>query len=249
VPPGVRWLAIPVLLIAAPPATAATVSGVRTDDFLEVTYLAAPRERNEVRVIPHETGIRFAGSAPLVAGEHCFAVNDNDVRCGPPGPEGLIVHTRTGGGDDVVFARVAHVALEEVALGRGDDVGRGNGLVRAGPGDDDVRVVAGGALFHGGPGEDVLAGGRFRDLVSGGPGPDLLVGGRRSDEMVGGRGRDQLAGGFGPDVFFAGPGDDLIRAADAKGDRIDCGPGRDVAHVAPRDTTKGCERIVLGWPG
>lgn len=213
-----------------------------------VTYLAAPGERNELRVLPHETGVRFAQSGPLVAGDHCLAVSAGDVSCGPPGPVGMRVRTRTGDADDFVFARVAHVSLEHVALGRGDDVGRGNGLVRAGPGDDDVRVVRGSATFHGGWGEDVLIGGRFRDLLDGGRGPDLLVGGRRFDEIAGGPGHDQLAGGFGPDAFFAGPGDDLIRAADPKGDRIECGAGRDVAYVSRRDRTIGCERVVLGWP-
>ena len=239
---------IALLLVAAPVASAATVSGVQTEEYLVVTFRAAPGERNELGVVPHETGVRFAGSRPLVAGDHCLAVRQGDVRCGPPGPVGLKVRAHSGDGDDFVFARVAHISLERVTLGRGDDVGRGNGLVWAGPGKDDLRVVGGSASFHGGPGEDVLLGGRFRDLLAGGPGPDLLVGGRRFDEINGGRGRDQLAGGFGPDVFFAGPGDDLIRATDRKGDRIECGPGRDVAYVSRRDRTIGCESVVLGWP-
>jgi hypothetical protein len=242
-------VSLSLLLAAAPGAAAATASGVRTDEYLEVTYLAAPGERNELRVLPHEMGVRFTQSAPLVAGDHCLAVNEGDVRCGPPGPVGLRVRARTGDRDDLVFARVAHVSLEHVALGSGDDVGRGNGLVRAGPGNDDVRVVRGSATFHGGPGEDLLAGGRFRDGLHGGPGPDLLVGGRRFDEIAGGPGPDQLVGGFGPDAFFAGPGDDRIRAADPKGDRIECGAGRDVAYVSRRDRVIGCERVVLGWPG
>jgi hypothetical protein len=171
-------------LAAAPPAYAATVSGVQTDEYLEVTYAAAPGERNELRVLPHEVGVRFAGSRPLVAGDHCLAVDEGDVRCGPPGPVGLMVEARTGDGDDVVFARVAHVALERIALGRGDDLGRGNGLMLGGPGGDDLRVVRGSALFRGGGGEDVLVGGRFRDGLDGGPGPDLLVGGRRFDETT-----------------------------------------------------------------
>jgi hypothetical protein len=236
-------------LAAAPPAYAATVSGVQTDEYLEVTYAAAPGERNELRVLPHEVGVRFAGSRPLVAGDHCLAVDEGDVRCGPPGPVGLKVEARTGDGDDVVFARVAHVALERIALGRGDDLGRGNGLMLGGPGSDDLRVVRGGALFRGGGGEDVLLGGRFRDGLDGGPGPDLLVGGRRFDELDGGAGRDQIAGGRGPDAVFAGGGRDLIRAADGDHDLIRCGPGTDRAFVDRSDETTGCERVVFGWPG
>jgi hypothetical protein len=60
-----------------------------------VTYAAAPGERNELRVLPHEVGVRFAGSAPLVPGDHCFSA-EGDVRCGPPGPVGrLVVKVRT----------------------------------------------------------------------------------------------------------------------------------------------------------
>jgi hypothetical protein len=108
--------------------------------------------------------VRFAGSAPLLAGDHCCAVAEGGARCGPPGPVGLVVEARAGDGDDIVFARVAHVAPERIALGRGDDLGLGYGLMVGGPGSDDLRVVRGGATFHGGRGADVLLGGRFRDL-------------------------------------------------------------------------------------
>jgi RTX calcium-binding nonapeptide repeat (4 copies) len=241
-------VSIALLLVAAPAAVAATVSGVQTDEYLVVTYRADPGERNELRVLPHETGVRFAGRTPLVAGDRCVAVRKGDVRCGPPGPVGLRVRTHTGDGDDFVFARIAHVALERLVLGAGDDHSRGNGLMVGGPGKDDLRVVRGAAAFRGGRGEDVLVGGRFRDGLDGGPGPDLLVGGRRFDELSGGRGPDQIAGGFGPDAIFAGTGDDLVRATDPKRDLIRCGPGRDVAYVGSRDRTTGCERVVLGWP-
>jgi hypothetical protein len=235
-------------LAAAPAASAATISGVQTDEYLEVAYRAAPGERNELRVLEHEVGVRFAGSAPLRAGDHCLAVHDGDVRCGPPGPVGLVVRVQAGDRDDLVFARVAHVALERIALGRGDDRGRGNGLMMGGPGDDDLRVVRGAALFRGGRGEDVLLGGRFRDDLNGGPGPDLLVGGRRFDELDGDAGRDQMVGGRGPDAYFADAGADLIQAADGDRDVISCGPGADRAYVDRGDETTGCERIVLGRP-
>jgi hypothetical protein len=243
------FVTLALLLVAAAPATAATVSGVQTDEYLEVTYLAAPGERNEVRVLAHEVGVRFAGTTPLVAGDHCFAVDHTDVRCGPLGPVGLVVRAQTGDDDDFVFARIAHVARERIALGRGDDRARGYGMIMGGPGRDDLRVVVrGNALFHGGRGEDVLVGGRRRDLLAGGVGPDLLVGGRRFDELDGGPGRDQIAGGRGPDAVFADAGRDLIRAADGDRDMIQCGPGADRAYVDRRDETTGCERVVVGWP-
>jgi RTX calcium-binding nonapeptide repeat (4 copies) len=240
--------AVAVLLGAAPGAHAATVTGALVDGHLEVRFRAAPGERNELRVLPHESGVRFAGSVPVMPGDHCRAVSENDVICGPPGPAGLDVRTHTGDGGDFVFTRIAGIAIEALHLGTGNDLARGNGFVAGGPGKDDLRVIAGGALFHGGTGPDVLVGGRLRDLLDGGPGPDLAVGGRRFDEVVGGAGRDQLVGGFGPDAIFAGPGNDRIRAADRKRDVIRCGTGRDVAYVSRRDRTAGCERIVLGWP-
>jgi hemolysin type calcium-binding protein len=250
-----RLFAMLVLLLgAAPAAHAATISGAPADGRLDVHFRAAPGERNELRVLPREVEVRFVGSGPLVAGDHCRAVNENEVRCGPPGPSGLAVYTRTGDGDDLVFAPIGGVVLGEVALGNGDDIARGSGLMTGGRGKDDLRSIRsgaryrGGARFHGGPGEDVLIGGPRKDLLDGGPGPDLAVGGRRFDEIQGGRGNDQLAGGFGRDVFFAGPGNDVIRATDRWPDLIRCGPGRDVAYVARRDRTTGCERIVPGWP-
>jgi hypothetical protein len=242
-------LIVAALLGAAPGAHAATVAGELVDGRLELRFRAAPGERNELGVVPHESGVRFAGSGPIVAGSHCMAVREGDVRCGPPPPGGLAVHLRTGDRNDFVFARVAHIAIETLRLGRGDDEAFGNGFMAGNQGRDTLRVVRGAALFHGGPGEDVLLGGRFRDLLDGGPGPDLAVGGRRFDEIVGGGGADQLVGGLGPDAIFAGPGNDRIRASDPKGDVIRCGPGRDVAYVSRRDRTTGCERIVLGWQG
>lgn len=44
---------------------------------------------------------------------------------------------------------------------------------------------------------------------------------------------------------MSGPGS----AGDPLIDIIHCGTGRDIAYVARRDRTTGCERVVLGWPG
>ena len=125
-------LIVAALLVAAPGAHAATVAGQLVDGRLELRFRAAPGEQNELRILPHDSGVRFAGSAPLVAGPHCRAVREGDVRCGPPPPGGLAVHARTGDRDDFVFARVAGIAIETLRLGRGNDEARGNGYrVRA----------------------------------------------------------------------------------------------------------------------
>ena len=45
----------------------------------------------------------------------------------------------------------------------------------------------------------------------------------------------------------AGAGNDVVRAsADGRGDRIDCGPGRDTAYVDRGDRTTGCEVVRHG---
>ena len=57
-------------------------------------------------------------------------------------------------------------------------------------------------------------------------------------------GDDTVDPGHGRDVVFAGPGRDVVRARDGDVDRIDCGPGVDVALVDRRDRTAGCERTL-----
>jgi hypothetical protein len=64
-------LIVAAFLGAAPGAHAATVVGKLDDGRLELRFRAALGERNELRVLPHESGVRFAGSTPIVAGRHC----------------------------------------------------------------------------------------------------------------------------------------------------------------------------------
>ena len=115
---------VTVSLLAASAAGAATVSGApNAEGRLEVTYRAAPGEQNELRVLPNEAGVRFAGSVPLVPGDHCFVVRDGDVRCGPG--EDVLVGGRFrdlldgGPGRDVAYVqrRDETSGCERVVLG------------------------------------------------------------------------------------------------------------------------------------
>jgi hypothetical protein len=141
-------------------------------------------------------------------------------------------------------------AADRLAGGEGDDVLLGDAL-RAGaagaPGDD---------ALEGGPGSDVLAGGPGSDTLDGGPGGDrifalgideapllaMLEPGRRLVTAPSQAERNVVRGGAGDDVITATPGDPRLRA----GDRIDCGPGRDVLMSwPPAVPPAGCELVCV----
>lgn len=97
------------------------------------------------------------------------------------------------------------------------------------------RGTSASARLTGGSGVDVFSAGGGNDRVSGLGGNDVLNGGPGNDVLVGGKGVDVLNGG---------PGRDTINAKDGvRGDRVSCGPGRDVAIVDRKDKTVGCEKV------
>jgi RTX calcium-binding nonapeptide repeat (4 copies) len=236
------------LMALAPVAAGGTVSGRIIDSRLEVTFRAAPGESNEMRILPHVSGVRIVDArARIEVGEHCLRVNEHDARCGPPAPDGLAVTAFTGDRADVAATRngVVH-------LGRGKDLGIAlaeRGSLHGGPGDDDLRAAGGGASLAGGAGRDDLLGfGRGDLILEGGPGPDFIVGGAGDDLAQAGRGRDRIIGRRGRDDIAAGPGDDFIRASDEDRDFVQCGSGRDRVFVSRSDRRRGCERVTFGWP-
>ena len=85
---------------------------------------------------------------------------------------------------------------------------------------------------------DVIVGDRHRNELQGGGG---------EDRVLGGRGSDIIFGGIGDDVLHGGRGDDFINAkrhilgTSSGRDRIDCGPGLDVAIVHRGDRVRNCE--------
>jgi RTX calcium-binding nonapeptide repeat (4 copies) len=250
-------LACALALVAASTAAAGTVSGRIVycdtgdecryfgDPRLDVTYRAEPGQRDEVRVLPHPDGVRIVDVHGITAGPFCLAVNENDARCGPPAPEGLLMIARTGDRADVGFAHIG-----SLILGSGDD----GGVVYAasvygGPGDDELRGFGNGALIVGGPGDDEEIATFGDQLMEGGPGDDFMVAGVGNDRVDGGRGRDSISGGHGRDELVGGPGDDAIGASDHDRDVVRCGSGHDRAYVSRNDRVSGCEIVTLGWPG
>jgi hypothetical protein len=266
-------LACALALVAASTAAAGTVSGRIVycdsgdecryfgDPRLDVTYRAAPGERDEIRVLPHPTGVRIVAKS-IEAGPFCFAVNEHDARCGPPAPEGLLMVARTGDGPDIGFAHICSLILgsgddfgiayaASVFGGPGDDEVRGFGdgtLIVGGPGDDKHLAFFGDQVIQAGPGNDYVYDGAGNDRAEGGPGRDQVGGGRGDDELSSGPGNDFIAGGFGRDDIEAAAGDDEVWSFDPNPDTVDCGPGRDRAYVSRNDRVTGCETVTYGSP-
>ena len=178
-------LACALALVAASTAAAGTVSGRIVfcdtgdecryfgDPRLDVTYRAAPGKRDEIRVLPHPTGVRIV-SKGIEAGPFCFTVNEYDARCGPPAPEGLLMVARTGDRADSGFTHIG-----SLILGSGDDVGIAYAAsVFGGRGDDDLRGFGDGTLIVGGPGDDKHLATFGDQIIQGGPGNDFIYGGR-----------------------------------------------------------------------
>ena len=114
---------------------------------------------------------------------------------------------------------------------------------------------AGSDRLIGGIGSDRLAGSSDKDRLAGGSGSDRLVGGSGNDHLTGGSGNDRLSGGSGSDRlnggrgrnrYAAGTGRDIVNARNRRRDRVDCGPGRDIARVDRFDRVRRCERVRRG---
>ena len=171
------------------------------------------------------------------------------VDCGP-GEDIVLVNTRSErtvnceeihqGGEGVVHRRCERGGTDEpeTVLGtEGDDRCAGRG------GDDDVEGRGGDDLLEGGTGNDRIFGRFGIDVLRGDDGDDELEGGRGRDRLDGGAGNDQLNGGYHRDRVAGGDGDDRVIARGGGTDRIDCGPGNDIAYVDSRDRVRGCERV------
>jgi Ca2+-binding RTX toxin-like protein len=275
-------LCLGAVLALAPAALAATASGTLENctggthcryfgaPILKLTFEAAPGEINELRVlstvraITDPLGVRIQdGRAPIAAGDFCTSQNENEALCGPRPEQPISAFSmvwRTGDQADSAF-----VEIGSALLGAGDDMGRGNGVIRGGPGDDDIRFEAPAPpapyfhfmTFYGGPGQDVLAGGLPTsglhggggpDDLTGGDGPDVLRGGGGDDEITGGRSGDGIHGDRGNDLIFAGTEDDRVAVNDGQRDLVRCGPGQDRVRVDPLDVVRGCERVILDPP-
>ncbi len=138
---------------------------------------------------------------------------------------------------------------DRLSGGGGDDVLLGDALRTGAAG------LPGADTLDGGEGDDTLAGGPGADRLDGGEGDDrllslasgehgllaLLEPGRRIPAATSTPAEDNVVlGGAGDDVITATPRDARLRT----GDRIDCGPGRDVLmSFPPAVPPPGCELV------
>ncbi len=101
---------------------------------------------------------------------------------------------------------------------------------------------------------DELLGHHGSDVLRGGAGSDVLWGdwdgdgqpARQRDRVYGGPGTDFIYGSHGRNVIRAGAGNDVISVHYGRG-LVDCGPGRDIYHVARsrrhRYRFRNCEKV------
>lgn len=160
-------------------------------------------------------------------------------------------------GNQVVRGSAASTTISTGAGNDAVDGGPGNDLLLLGAGDDCGQGGAGNDIAHGADGNDALYGdagpcvtgkastSRMTAAVSGN---DRLFGDAGNDRLFGGPGADFLKGGPGKDTYFGGPGNDIIRARDhVRGERINCGAGRDTVYADKGDiVARNCERVHRG---
>jgi hypothetical protein len=149
-----------------------------------------------------------------------------------PGPTGLL--RPAGSGEDELQGDSARNPL--VGFGGDDELSGGDGEdhLHAGAGDDSLSGGDHADLLHGRRGDDRSLGGDGSDDVLGGKGDDFSHGGDGGDQVFDDQGADHLRGGRGNDRFWAHDGDR---------DRIDCGPGEDIALIDRRDVASDCEHV------
>ncbi len=112
----------------------------------------------------------------------------------------------------------------------------------------------GGATYTGTSRSDELLGHHGSDTLRGGDGNDILWGdwdpkrqpSTQRDVVDGGNGTDFIYGSHGRNTIRAGAGNDVISVHYGRG-FVDCGPGRDIYHVA-RSRRRGyrfrnCEKV------
>jgi len=169
---------------------------------------------------------------PAVFDRGAAAVGPDDPGDGPgPGADGA--GDGNGGSDGAGGAGAGGGGGS--AGGAGEGGGPCANLIR-GTGDRD-KLTGGGA-------GDRIRGLAGRDRLKGGPGNDCVSGQGGADRVSGETGDDLLKGGRGKDRIRGGEGDDVVRARRGARDRINCGPGDDIAYVnAKRDRVRNCERV------
>ncbi len=117
--------------------------------------------------------------------------------------------------------------------------------------DDCANRIAGTSKkdkLRGSKGADRIRGRGGNDKIKGRAGDDCLSGQGGEDRVAGGAGDDLVKGGRGKDRLKGGSGDDVIRARRGAKDRVNCGPGKDVAFIKRKfdRVAKNCEKVRGG---
>ncbi len=186
---------------------------------------------------PDHVSLSVSGTVSGGAGDDELSADGGGSIDGGPGEDALYPtrgETVSGGtGIDTVFLRRSELKPLTATLdGTADD-----GL--AGEANDVLADV-----------EDVVTG-PFYDRHDYTPdaGPATITGSDAANHLYGSYGDDVITGGKGRDELNGEDGDDRLDARDGEADRVDCGPGKDVALVDRADlVSSNCERIVRTQP-
>jgi RTX calcium-binding nonapeptide repeat (4 copies) len=155
-----------------------------------------------------------------------YVADELDFPCGS-------VNGDAGAGDDEIVANDAVVFPNDTTVTRG----AGSDLLIAGEM---------GGVLKGGPGNDNLSGAGGHDLLIAGDGSDFVFAGAGNDVIRGGPGNDKIYAGWGADRVEARAGNDTICARDRRRDVLKGGYGSDRARVDRIDVTTSIERFVSG---
>jgi Ca2+-binding RTX toxin-like protein len=219
------FLAIALLLILAPSASAAVTSNVLSGGALSVMS-----DADDAIAVTCEGGnVKVNGADPGSGAAACSLIHQIFVGGGPdpntinlsgvtqaafPNMQVAVMISGGAGADNITGSEFADSisggpGSDTIDGGGGTDVLSFNGTAAA----DTITAMDGaGSLLAGGETDTYTAIERFQ--LSGGPGNDLITGGSRDDSLDGSFGDDTLNAGDGNDLLFGGPGDDTLNAGD-----------------------------------
>jgi Subtilase family/RTX calcium-binding nonapeptide repeat (4 copies) len=207
-----------------------------TADSYRVLLADAPIE------VPRDGRVVTEAQAPVGAGSREFV----DLTAGQVAgaTHAAIMHRDEAGN----WGLLAGVELPVGGGGAGADIAAAGGAVGGGAGSgacaNSIPGTAGKDTLAGTEDGDRIRGRGGADRLKGRRGDDCLSGQRGGDRIGGGSGADRIKGGRGKDRLRGDSGDDVIRARRGARDRVDCGPGDDVAHVdRKRDRVRRCEEL------
>jgi Ca2+-binding RTX toxin-like protein len=232
---------------------------------LRESIVSGPSSDGALSGNPDSGAVTFTHTGDTVGEVSSFTFKANDGAADSNVATANIVAVPRAGGR--CFNRFEGTADDDVIVGspfgdsiRGragkDDI-RGSGGVDCLRGDNHAdRVIGGGGgdtltgggrgdFLRGGDGRDRVRGQAGNDRVYGDEGNDRLFGDGGRDRVIGGAGNDRLFAGGGPNRLNAGPGNDVLRVANGRRDKVNCGSGRDrVVGAEARDLIKSnCEVV------